>query len=89
MELFTAADQVPVVAQSLMQVIVNTEDHVRNECLEADKEIQFNEWLQKLDNILCCQGFIIRANKQNKDIIPNICITTRRCCVPHKFCTEW
>ena len=45
------------------------------EHLTVDKEIQFNQWLfDKLDNILSPQGFVVRANKPNKDnIFPNLC----------------
>lgn len=73
MEFFTTSNPI-VVAQSLVQIIQNTQDQMKNECLEVDKEVQFNEWLfGSLNKMLASQGFVFRIKKQNKDILPNIC----------------
>ena len=62
------------VAQSLLSIIDSTQDQLENNFLTVDKEIQFNDWLfVKLDCLLSPQGFVVRQNKPNKEILPNVC----------------
>ena len=75
-EFVTAPDNstANVVAQSLLSIINSTEDQLENNFLTVDKEIQFNDWLfGKLDCLLTPQGFVVRPNKPNKEISPNVC----------------
>ena len=75
-EFMTAEDSstANVAAHSLLSIINTAQDQVENNFLTVDKEVQFNNWLfTRLDALLSPKGFIVRENKVNKDIIPNVC----------------
>lgn len=72
MEFLSATDQISA-AQSLLQIIHNTEEELKKKCLNVDKEVQFNQWLfNKLDDMLSPRGFVFCSNKPNKDIYSNV-----------------